>query len=627
MELLRKQAEREEDIPLGLSTMRTFSRGATPSGPCAKRRSGGGSKGTPQNKYVPERHEREGSKFCTFCNVTEGHNPIGHTVFECKDPRCTRSKVPKELRFKIGEADQPARSGSVVRGRGGHVRGHKGRGQYRPIYYINTQEDTSSTSSPSENVSASSSMTSHRRIDRFSNRVRNTGNFPNRKQINAINHNQSIADFGNPVNNSPTAQQFLLNPLQFHKPSSNINSIFGINSTVSENHIRSQRSPFLRLEILINNIKMIATIDSAAFCSVITEDLANKCNMSINRDDTIEFLPANNVSSKSLGSATGVLSFNVGSIAHQVHYRHTLPIIPGSNKLLIGIDMLKTLGLQTDDGLFIRLDKEHRTLLNAESEFDSRIAQHSIGTLDNQSSSPSDFEEQLTRSGCEIKLDDDDNKLKLTSLLRIFSDVFSETPNRKGIDCKPLTIPFRDENAIVHKPARRLNPSKMEIANKIFDELIEMGYAVEYNYKFSSPIVLVIYPDGKKPRLTGDFSGKDGVNAHTISVEPNLPRISDILEFLSRADYIATLDLPKAFWQMNVAEKDIEKTSISIPGRSIMFKRACFGLKNIPAVFQNIMMEIFQIDGVFIYIDDIIIVGTTFDEFYKITKSPPMCQK
>ncbi|KAL0205579.1 hypothetical protein P9112_000886 [Eukaryota sp. TZLM1-RC] len=113
--------------------------------------------------------------------------------------------------------------------------------------------------------------------------------------------------------------------------------------------------------------------------------------MSINSKDTIKFLPANNVSTKSLGSATGILSFNVGSIAQQVHYKHTLPIIPGSNKLLIGTDMLKALGLQTDDGLFIRLDKEHRTLLNAESEFDSRIAQHSIGNLDNQSPSPSDF--------------------------------------------------------------------------------------------------------------------------------------------------------------------------------------------------------------------------------------------
>ncbi|KAL0223319.1 hypothetical protein P9112_002709 [Eukaryota sp. TZLM1-RC] len=214
---------------------------------------------------------------------------------------------------------------------------------------------------------------------------------------------------------------------------------------------------------------MIATIDSAAFCSVITADLAEQCHMSINSKDTIKFLPANNVSTKSRGSATGILSFNVGSIAHQVHYKHTLPIIPGSNKLLIGKNMLKALGLQTDDGLFIRLDKEHRTLLNAESEFDSRIAQHSIGNLDNQSPSPSDFEEQLARSGCEINLDDSNNKLKLTSLLKLFSDVFSETPNRKGIDCNPLTIPFRDENAIVHKPARRLKPSKMEIANKIFN--------------------------------------------------------------------------------------------------------------------------------------------------------------
>ncbi|KAL0205510.1 hypothetical protein P9112_000817 [Eukaryota sp. TZLM1-RC] len=255
--------------------------------------------------------------------------------------------------------------------------------------------------------------------------------------------------------------------------------------------------------------------------------------------------------------------------------------------------MLKALGLQTDDGLFIVLDKEHHTLLNAESEFDSKIAQHWIKNLDNQSPSRSDFEEQLTRSECEIKLDDSNNKLKLTSLLKIFSDVFSETPNKKGIDCSPLTITFREENAIVYKPARRLNPSKLEIANKIFDELIEIGYAVESINRFSSPIVQVIYPDDRKLRLTGDFSGKDGVNAHTISVEPNLPRISDTLEFLSRADYIATLDLSKVFWQMNVAEQDIEKTSILIPGRSIMFKRACFGLKNMPAVFQNVMLEIF----------------------------------
>ncbi|KAL0212179.1 hypothetical protein RCL1_005805 [Eukaryota sp. TZLM3-RCL] len=76
-----------------------------------------------------------------------------------------------------------------------------------------------------------------------------------------------------------------------------------------------------------------------------------------------------------------------------------------------------------------------------------------------------------------------------------------------------------------------------------------------------------------------------------------------------------TLDLPKAFWQLNVATKDQEKTTLSIPGMSIAFKRACFGLKNVPAIFQNIMSSIFDIPGVFIYIDDVIIVASTFDEF------------
>ncbi|KAL0214173.1 hypothetical protein P9112_006357 [Eukaryota sp. TZLM1-RC] len=344
MNVLRSRAN-EEDIPLGLTAMTTYSRKITPSAQApAKRarRSGKKSRGTPQHKYIPEKHEREGSKFCTFCSNVEGNNHVGYTVFECKDPRCARSRVSKEERFRLGEQEAPASRGSVERGRGGRgrrvhrfeftgrggrFRGHKGRGQYRPIYNTNTTEDISSNASPTESKPTRLSTVPHRRINN-SNRNSRTCNLPNRVHINAIIHNQSTTDLGNPVNNFPTAQQNLLIPLQIHQTSSDINSIFDINFTVSENHIRSQRSPFLRLKISINDIKMIATIDSAAFCSVITADLAEQCHMSINSKDTIQFLPANNVSTKSLGSATGILSFNVGSIAQQVHYKHTLPLIP-----------------------------------------------------------------------------------------------------------------------------------------------------------------------------------------------------------------------------------------------------------------------------------------------------------
>ncbi|KAL0231478.1 hypothetical protein GEMRC1_010882 [Eukaryota sp. GEM-RC1] len=169
-----------------------------------------------------------------------------------------------------------------------------------------------------------------------------------------------------------------------------------------------------------------------------------------------------------------------------------------------------------------------------------------------------------------------------------------------------MTIPFYDETVTVFRPPRRLNPEKQRIAEEIFNELIRQGWAVPSTGKFSSPIVLVVYNDHKKkPRLTGDFQ----------PVKPNLPRICDVLEFLSKANFIGTLDLPKAFWQLKVAEEDVEKTSVSIPGTSISFKRACFGLKNVPAIFQNIMMEIFDVEGVFIYIDDIIVVGDTFEQF------------
>ncbi|KAL0207295.1 hypothetical protein P9112_011923 [Eukaryota sp. TZLM1-RC] len=152
-----------------------------------------------------------------------------------------------------------------------------------------------------------------------------------------------------------------------------------------------------------------------------------------------------------------------------------------------------------------------------------------------------------------------------------------------------MDIDFYDKHSVVYRPPRRLNPERLKIANQIFDELIESGFATESNGRFSSPVVLVVYPDHRKPRLTGDFSGPNGVNANTIPIAPNLPKISDVLEFLSQANYIGTLDLPKAFWQLKINEGDIEKTTLSIPGHSISFNRACFGLKNVPAVFQNVM--------------------------------------
>ncbi|KAL0239452.1 hypothetical protein GEMRC1_009560 [Eukaryota sp. GEM-RC1] len=182
-----------------------------------------------------------------------------------------------------------------------------------------------------------------------------------------------------------------------------------------------------------------------------------------------------------------------------------------------------------------------------------------------------------------------------------------------------MPLPFYDESKTVNLPPRNLNPTKLKIANKIFDELISDGFAFEspkFN-EFSSPICLVIYPDQRKPRLTGDFSGVDGVNALTKPLQADLPRITDIHQFMSKARFIATLDLPKAFWQILLKPEDQLKTTLAIPGRKICFKRTAFGLKNVPAYFQNTMNEIFSMSNVYIYIDDIIVIDSDFNNFLK----------
>ncbi|KAL0228012.1 hypothetical protein RCL1_004155 [Eukaryota sp. TZLM3-RCL] len=373
-----------------------------------------------------------------------------------------------------------------------------------------------------------------------------------------------------------------------------------------------KKPQLIKLNILINDVPVTGVIDTAASCSVISKDLASSSHMKI-LPDSIRYVSANNVTSSSLGTAQGVLSFRLGSIANLVRLNHRLPIIPGSDLLLIGIDILSQLGLLNEDGLSLRLDKEHSVILLSEAEFDDRIL------MADESSCPAKvtpFASQLMDSGCTISLDDRSKSDSLFALLHQFQEVVSSLPHPDGIDCPPMEIPFHDPSAIVKFPPRRLNPEKQKVAEGIFIDLVSAGFAYfTEDSKFSSPVVLVTYPDHRKPRLTGDFSGSNGVNSHTIRVDPNLPRISDVLEFLFSANYIATLDLPKPFWQLNVATKDQEKTTLSIPGMSIAFKRACFGLKNVPAIFQNIMLSIFDIPGVFIYIDDVIIVASTFDEF------------
>ncbi|KAL0216188.1 hypothetical protein P9112_008372 [Eukaryota sp. TZLM1-RC] len=230
-------------------------------------------------------------------------------------------------------------------------------------------------------------------------------------------------------------------------------------------------------------------------------------------NETISYKIADGTTSQSLGTASGTLSIRLGSVTQIVHVKHKFSIVPGHETILIGADLLSHLGLMNNKGIYIRMDDACHTLLLPEAEFDHRISQAS--EVVNVSTR---WLEHINSSGCTINLDNDHFKKSLLQTLKEFEDVFTLKPHAEGIDCPPMEINFYNEDVRVRRPPRTLNPARLEVANQIFEELVDSGFAVPSNHEFSSP-----------PCLTGDYSGKDGVNANTIPVEPNLPRISDVL--------------------------------------------------------------------------------------------------
>nr|XP_011313386.1 PREDICTED: uncharacterized protein LOC105272851 [Fopius arisanus] len=94
--------------------------------------------------------------------------------------------------------------------------------------------------------------------------------------------------------------------------------------------------------------------------------------------------------------------------------------------------------------------------------------------------------------------------------------------------------------------------------------------------------------------------------------------MTGILDELRQANYISTLDLSAAYWQIPLAEDSKEITAFTVPGRGFFqFERMPYGLTNAPATFQRALDKIIgpeMYPQVFVYLDDIIIVSSTFQD-------------
>ncbi|KAL0231357.1 hypothetical protein GEMRC1_010761 [Eukaryota sp. GEM-RC1] len=464
---------------------------------------------------------------------------------------------------------------------------------------------------------------------------RSSPNTPDKSSITCFNCNK-IGHYANECRSSPARRPYnSRNPTMpknhnfrnrntakvsqpINAPKAHISSLLSDSDSDSPKYSRtsakglfqvSQKSPLLELDVLVGQKKVRGLIDTGCIKSCITSDLVDPTHDTIDKSKVSEFEVADGRIVRSLGRFHTKLSLLMGNESpKRIHLEVKLQILEGSNQLLIGCNILKCLGLLTSEGLSIRINEQRNILLTAEDDFDHLIQSPPKAAV--AKTSDSSFDD------CRIELPSSTEK-KLLELLKSKEDAFGP-PHTDGIDAPPMSLEYHDESFIVNKPPRKINPARLEIANGIFDELTSAGFAEEVaaDCPHGSPIVLVTYHDHRKPRLTGDYSGSDGVNAKSKSIEANLPRISEVIEFLSQANFIATLDLPRAFWQLKIKPEDYDNTTLKVPGRALRFTRAAFGLKYVPAVFQNTMVEVFKdIPNVFIYLDDIIVAAKEEKDF------------
>ncbi|KRX69753.1 Retrovirus-related Pol polyprotein from transposon 17.6 [Trichinella sp. T6] len=165
----------------------------------------------------------------------------------------------------------------------------------------------------------------------------------------------------------------------------------------------------------------------------------------------------------------------------------------------------------------------------------------------------------------------------------------------------------------VKLPPRRLPKAQREVVDRLIPEMLHAKVIEPASGPWSSPVVLVRKKDGS-PRFCVDYRRLNAVTR--VGAQP-IPRVDDALAALAGAKWFSTLDLASGYWQVEIAERDWEKTAFSTPLGLFQFRVMPFRLCNAPATFERLMEKTLR--GLtwktcLVYLDDIIVFGMTEEE-------------
>ena len=171
-------------------------------------------------------------------------------------------------------------------------------------------------------------------------------------------------------------------------------------------------------------------------------------------------------------------------------------------------------------------------------------------------------------------------------------------------------------------PTYALSEKKLEVLRTYLADMPTSGKIRTSKYSAGGPILFVPKKEGRGLRLSVDYRGLKKV---TILNRYPLPLMNELRERVRGAKVFTKLDLKSGYNLIRIKEGNEWKTAFRTRYGLFEYKVMPFGLANAPAIFQNMMNEIFRdmIDlrlGVVIYLDDILIYSENEQDHVVLVK-------